>query len=378
MRRNNPNVIPRDGDYDGEEDRPHDERFSQSAMDRDERSNVSQNTYQMKESTAHGRSTISKRTAQKAPSTEPYPKLSSFRSFPDELPPPSSSPLDNLRQFNDHGSAIGGQELFLGPPQDGVFPTTSLRQPSNQQLQPPRSKPPGFDSTSSTNSGTTSGKYDDPPTNDILSNVLEGMSLGFASHTNISSLQGEPTTVSSLTGPSGIVSTLGDNSVDTSTSNISSRSGNPRSILNERYQKKHSISFTKKDFVSIRDASNGDHNPMFTSTFICPVSGECFLSGELVSSDSGIFVLQQNGTNWYMKKSIAEFAAAGRAEDCFRFRSGESSRNGILEQFCADHPFLKRSKSEEQENISTFLESRACDANARDNITALMKKRTEK
>lgn len=376
MRQNNPDVIPRDGDYDGEEDRPDDERFSQSAMDRDERSNVIHSTHQIKELTAHGRSTISKRTAEKAPSTEPYPKLSSLRSFPDELPPPSFSPLNNRRQFNEQGSAIGGQELFLGPSQDVVFATTSLRQPSNQQLQPPRSKPSGFDSTSSTNSGTTNGKYDDPPTNDIISNVLEGMSLGVSSNTNIYSLKGEPTTVSSLTGPSGVVSALGDNSV--ATSNISSRSGNPRSILNERYQKKHNISFTKKDFVSIRDASKGDHNPVFTSTFICPVSGECFLSGELVSSDSGNFVLRQNGMNWYMKKSTAEFAAAGRAEDCFRFRSGESSRNGLLEQFCADHSFLKRSKSEEQENISTFLESRACDANARDNITALMKKRLEK
>lgn len=376
MRRNNPDVIPHGGD-DGDDDRPHDERFSQSAMDRDERSNASHSTYQIKDTTVHGKSTISKRTAHKAPSTEPYPKFSSLRSFPDDLPPSSSSPLGNWRQFNEHGSAIGGRELFLGPPQDGVFPTTSVRQSSDQQLHPPRSKPPGFDSTtSSTNSGTTSGKYDDPPTNDIISNVLEGMSLGFAPHTTISSLKGEPTTVSSLTGPSGIISALGDNSV--ATSNIISRSGHPRSILNERYQKKHNISFTKKDFVSIRDASNGDHNPVFTSTFICPVSGECFLSGELVSSDSDNFVLQQNGMNWYTKKSRAEFAAAGRAEDCFRFRSGESSRNGILEQFCADPPFLKRSKSEEQENISTFLESRACDVNSRDDVTALIKKHIEK
>ena len=392
MNRHNPDVIPRDSDYDSDEDRPDDERFSLNSVGRDERSSSSHGTYKVKDGAAHGSLKTPKRSAQKAPSIEPIRKLYSLQSIPSELPPSSSSP--NFSQPNDGVSAIGGQELLLGLAEDGVIRAPFFRQPSNQQLNHSISKPPGFNSPSSesqrhpplgkrnverfrsnANLDTTIGQYDDLPPDNTISNILEGMSLDSTSRVFISTRKGEQTTLSSLTGPSGTLFAA-DSEMSVAT-NVTSRSGNPRSILNERYQKKYNRSFTKKDFVSIRDASEGDHIPRFTSTFVCPETGECFLSGELVSHDSGSYVLLQNGMNWYMKKSTAEFAAAGRVEDCFRFRSGESGRNGLVAQFCVDTPFLKRSRGKEEDKISSFLNSRACDANARDRVVTLMKKSVE-
>jgi hypothetical protein len=152
----------------------------------------------------------------------------------------------------------------------------------------------------------------------------------------------------------------------------SSRSGNPRSILNERYQKKYNRSFTKKDFVTIRDSRDGDHIPVFSSVFVCPESGECFLSGDILAGD---FVVERDGVKWYKKKSTAEFASAGGAEDCFRFRSGECGRDGLVEQFCAEAPYLVRSREEQQAKISVFLGLRACSANARDRVEDLIMRR---
>jgi hypothetical protein len=150
-----------------------------------------------------------------------------------------------------------------------------------------------------------------------------------------------------------------------STSAIS-RLGNPRSILNERYQKKYNRSFTKKDFVTIRDSRDGDHIPVFSSVFVCPESQESFLSGDLLAGD---FVVERDGVKWYKKKTTAEFASAGRAEDCFRFRSGEGG------EFCAEPPYLARSREDQQEEISVFLGLRACDTNARDRVEELLKSR---
>jgi hypothetical protein len=161
-----------------------------------------------------------------------------------------------------------------------------------------------------------------------------------------------------------------------------SRGGNPRSILNERYQKKYNYSFTKSDFISIKDTSNGDHVPQFTSVFVCPESGECFMSGELsissggIGSSSGDFDISKNDEiNWYATKKTAEFAAAGRAEDNFYFRSScssaehlshssGSSTNGIQQQFfCKESPYYIAIDDEPNINISlsSFLQEKFWD-----------------
>ena len=335
-----PNLIARD--VDGIEDHPHDERLYSSAS-RDGRSLGSHSTYVKKESAVFGSSTAPKRTAQKAPSIESGVKSSS-------LPP-----LANLTQRRSWQTSAGPELLM------GLWPDLK---PLHQNLA--SKSPPGFNSTRNSedslgaNSASTSGKYDDAP--DALAIAMEEFSFDSKFPTWISSLE-NPSDLFSSTHESKSTS----NRPETPGSLGNSRPGNPRSILNERYQKTYNRSFTKKDFVTIRDSSDGDHIPVFTSMFVCPETGECFLSGNLQEGD---FVIDREGKKWYKKKSIAEFAAAGRAEDCFAFRLAELDRN----KFCHELPFLKRTKKVEEEDIAEFLGLRACDANARDQVRSLISK----
>ena len=150
------------------------------------------------------------------------------------------------------------------------------------------------------------------------------------------------------------------------TANVTgSKAGNPRSILNERYQKNYNRSFTKSDFVSITDTSNGDHIPHFTSVFVCPESGECFMSGDLID---GELVIATKGMNWYITKKIAEFAAAGRAEDNFSFRSLE--RTTTSSRFCNERPYVAHN-----DDISSFLE---WDSRTREKVDRLKQKAAQR
>jgi hypothetical protein len=151
------------------------------------------------------------------------------------------------------------------------------------------------------------------------------------------------------------------------TANVAGPSnGNPRSILNERYQKNYNRSFTKSDFVSIKDTSNGDHIPHFTSIFICPESGEHFMSGDLID---GELVIAKKGMNWYTTKKIAEFAAAGRAEDNFSFHSAE--RTTSSSRFCNERPDIIAHR----DDISSFLE---WDSSTREMVDRLKQKAAQR
>ena len=156
------------------------------------------------------------------------------------------------------------------------------------------------------------------------------------------------------------------------------RGGNPRSILNERYQQDLNRSFTKSDFVSIRDTSRGDHNPHFTAAFVCPETGECFLSGDLIAATPPIVTTTATATttgdvlNWYGTKKMAEFAAAGRAEDIARFRSSNNSTGNAApqHQFCKEAPYFMI-----EPDLSLFLQtSRALDDTVAQKITELKTK----
>ena len=291
-----------------------------------------------------------------------------------------------------------------------MFPDTATSQasnrivPSHQHLPPISRPPPGFNSAASgsyastgTRSSTTSGSHNysatisgiyDNATEDSFHSVQEP-EVSVPHHEpvpfcelelDLAAILGTQTTISSLTpgesrpknGSATVVSNLSASGMGSargyyqSATSAISRSGNPRSILNERYQKKYNRSFTKKDFVTIRDSRDGDHIPVFSSVFVCPESKECFLSGDLLAGD---FVVERDGVKWYKKKTTAEFASAGRAEDCFRFRSGEGG------EFCAEPPYLVRSREDQQEEISVFSGLRACDDNARDRVEELLKRR---
>jgi hypothetical protein len=62
----------------------------------------------------------------------------------------------------------------------------------------------------------------------------------------------------------------------------------------------------------------------FSACFVCPFSGESFLSGLLLEADG--YMNGLDGLNWYSDKHQAETAAASRYIDCFRFR-GQASSN---------------------------------------------------
>jgi hypothetical protein len=124
--------------------------------------------------------------------------------------------------------------------------------------------------------------------------------------------------------------------------------GHPTSILNERYQKDKFSNGKKIVFTRFADTTNGDHMPWWSAIFVCPKTGEVFPSGQLLTS------LQNHRNhrdiNWYLKLNQAERAAAGRAEDCFRFREQQHEkekggsfllgRRGTLHQFCHEPPHM--------------------------------------
>lgn len=112
---------------------------------------------------------------------------------------------------------------------------------------------------------------------------------------------------------------------------------NPKSALKEYYDKSDPrIILTKGSFVSITDTAAGHHVPLFSSIFVCPMTGEIFLSGRLLNPKyGGDQVIVRNNLAWYKTKANSHFAAAGRALDCFNMR-GERK---VEEKFCDDAPY---------------------------------------
>ena len=175
MSRRNSDVIPRYNDYD--EDRPDDERLSLSYFTED----GSQRTYVQKKAVVNPGSSVSKRSAFKAPSEEPDRKTSHLQSFAN-LPLSSDSsrpPLDDWKQSYSpatKGQEHGSPELLLGFSQNNLdmHPTSgtlstdlSSLQAFTQgvqrhQRQPPISKPPrGFNGATSASSHASTGRFDD-------------------------------------------------------------------------------------------------------------------------------------------------------------------------------------------------------------------------
>lgn len=112
---------------------------------------------------------------------------------------------------------------------------------------------------------------------------------------------------------------------------------NPKAALKEYYdQCEPRIILTKGSFVSIMDNTAGDHMPLFTSIFVCPHTGEIFLAGSLLNQQyGGHTIVVANNMAWYKTKANSQFAAAGRALDCFHTRKNTCNQ----EVFCADAPY---------------------------------------
>jgi hypothetical protein len=111
--------------------------------------------------------------------------------------------------------------------------------------------------------------------------------------------------------------------------------GDATMVLHERYNQKSRIQSLKKQFVCW---SEGPLNQLFWSAaFVCPVSGEVFLSGTLIKSPPGV---SHSDMCFYSSKKMAVKAAAGTAEDCFRLR--DSQRGTRIAQFSRDRPYEAR------------------------------------
>lgn len=112
---------------------------------------------------------------------------------------------------------------------------------------------------------------------------------------------------------------------------------NPKTVLKEYYdQCEPRIILTKGSFVSIMDNTAGHHVPLFSSIFVCPQTGEVFLAGTLLNQQyGGDAVVVANNMAWYKTKANSQFAAAGRALDCFHMRKNTFKQ----EVFCADTPY---------------------------------------
>ena len=140
-------------------------------------------------------------------------------------------------------------------------------------------------------------------------------------------------------------------------------SGNPKTELQHRYDgagkingKCVKLQIPKKNFVSWNNGKEC-HAILWSCIFVCPVTRECFLAGELMSleDDNDVGNRYQYDDNirahLYGKAQKAREAAAGRAEDCFRIRENTSSGSGVRYQFCIETPYMETSAVMEPELI---------------------------
>lgn len=125
--------------------------------------------------------------------------------------------------------------------------------------------------------------------------------------------------------------------------------------MSERYQRQHNKNLGRVDFISIQDCSQGAHNPFFTSLFVCPITGECFLSGNINFGDNDDGVLTMKRMTWYTSNKAAEFAAVGRAEDNFAFRdTANTTDDNGRSNFCSDGTYYR---DEDAPSIAPFVEA---------------------
>lgn len=107
----------------------------------------------------------------------------------------------------------------------------------------------------------------------------------------------------------------------------------PTVKLHERYNQ-FQIQSLKKNFVCW--SGGPSNNLLWNAVFVCPKTGECFPTGT-IHNDNKLSL------GWYQTKKMAIKAAAGRADDCFRFRENGTSLR--IPQFCLEPPYHVESDS---------------------------------
>lgn len=127
---------------------------------------------------------------------------------------------------------------------------------------------------------------------------------------------------------------------------------NAKSKLHERYHSgwingRHVVNglIPKKNFVSW--SFGMDHTPRYSAAFVCPLSGEIFVSGELINyGDDEPF--EKDGLFWYSGKKKSIIAAAACAFDCFAYREDRSNDEvSAAIQFCIAQPYQEENEPRE-------------------------------
>ena len=84
----------------------------------------------------------------------------------------------------------------------------------------------------------------------------------------------------------------------------------------------------------VTEGSNEDAgNPLWTASFLCPLTGERFDSGTINATDA-IYSTERDNLIWYTQKDAALLAAAQRAYDVLKYRE-----TGVNDpRFCKEDP----------------------------------------
>ena len=137
---------------------------------------------------------------------------------------------------------------------------------------------------------------------------------------------------------------------------IPPRAGDPTQKLQERYDQEQArrrhgnriLQTLKPNYVCW---SGGPQNQLiWNAVFVCPMSGECFETGTLLSAPCNVNL----PLGWYGTKKLAIKAAAGRAEDCFHFRNNTDPFLPTP-RYCTEEPYHQPS-SDGSDNHSGVLD----------------------
>ena len=114
----------------------------------------------------------------------------------------------------------------------------------------------------------------------------------------------------------------------------------PKSDLHVLYSKQFKTNLSIANYHTWHNGAEA-HLLQWTSVFVCPWSGELFLSGRYPNAPTEQMVCH-NGLYWYTKKMHAEHAAAAHALDCWSIRNDPAT----LPPFISQEPSYNNSHNE--------------------------------
>jgi hypothetical protein len=124
------------------------------------------------------------------------------------------------------------------------------------------------------------------------------------------------------------------NPFDLSTNTAKKYNYVPKSELHCLYGKRRKV-ISSESYHTWHNGGQA-HSLKWTSIFVCPITGELFVSGRYSGGD---YTTTSDGTVWYSKKLHAEHAAAARVYDCMTFRYPTLPLSSSVESLGQDIPY---------------------------------------